>query len=163
MEIDGERVIGFERDRYGYDKLNLLIRNEKMEPILVMENNFWTVYRKNIFDLRCSAKGRILEIISNDGITKLSMRFDDYSQENFPKYLLKIASNENIKRLLISMGNPKTIPVWKIRGDLKWGSSYIRIGDLFVEDLIRHKLFFAVFVVNSRSAFGFKDGSITIG
>lgn len=164
LEIDGERVIGFERDKEGYDRLNLLIRNEKMEPILVMENNFWTVYSKNIFDLRCSAKGRILEIISNDGITKLSMRFDDYSLENFTKYLLKIAGTEIIKHLLMRMGNPKTIPVWKIRGDLKWGSSDIRIGDLFVEDLIKHNIVKSGFAVNCRSAFSFKkDGSMSFG
>lgn len=164
LEIDEERVIGFERDEDGYDRLNLLIRNEEDEPILIMENNFWIVYSGDVFDLRCSAQGRELEIVSLDGVTNFSMRFDDYSQEDFIKYLSKKVDNENITYFLSRMGNPDLIPVWKIRGKLKWGSAYIGIGDFVVEDLNKHGVISASFVSHRRSALSFKkDGSIGFG
>jgi len=164
LEINGERVIGFVRDESGCDRLNLLIRNEEDEPILIMENNFWMVYSRDLFDLRCSAQGRELEVVSLDGVTNFSMRFDDYSQEDFIKYLSKNIDYENITYFLSRMGNPELIPVWKIRGKLKWGDSYIKIGDFFIEDLNKHNIKSASFVSQSRSALSFKkDGSIGFG
>ena len=66
LEINGERVIGFESDENGYNRLNLLIRNINGDPILVMENNFWTAFSGDLFDLRCSTYGKEIEIISKD-------------------------------------------------------------------------------------------------
>ena len=89
LEVNGERVIGFERDAEGYDRLNLLIRDREGSPILVMENNFWTAYSNKLHDLICSAQGKELKIVSKDGLTDLKMRFDDYRLSDFRELLIR--------------------------------------------------------------------------
>lgn len=52
LQIDEERVIGFEGDNEGYDRLNVLVRDKDKQPILVMENNFWTASSRELYELR---------------------------------------------------------------------------------------------------------------
>jgi len=155
LEINGERVIGFERDKEGYDRLNLLIRDDKGKPVLVMENNDWSAYTKDLFDLRCSAQGKELEIASTDGLTHFEMRFDDYTLDDFKQLLSSRASGRNIEWLISGMGNPETIPTWTIKGKLRWGNSYIDIRDFEIEDLLRHNIFSMNFIAGGRAAFSF--------
>lgn len=184
LEINGERVIGFERDENGYDRLNLLIRDEKGSPILVMENNDWTTYNRELYDLRCSTQGKELEIKSNDNQTNLQMRFDDHPLEKFKKILSKgfkisykkmindmkkrLADTtfleralsqkqleESVNKVITYIGSPDFVPTWTIKGRLKWGSSYIEIRDFEVEDLLSHHIFSMGVVIDSPTAFSF--------
>lgn len=94
LEINGERVIGFRLDDEGYYRLNLLIKDETGKPILVMEDNYWTAISSELFDLHCSAQGKVLEIVSKDKKTNFSMRFDDYSIDSFKEKVLKLSQND---------------------------------------------------------------------
>jgi len=190
LEIYGERVIGFERDNDGYNRLNLLIRDRNGNPILVMENNFWTAISRDLFDLRCSAQGRELEIMSKDKQTKLSMRFDDYPLDTFRNRLLKKhqegmsklelpdwfngeyaevlkkkvqSDTSSIDDFVSHIGSPKIVPTWTIKGKLLWGDVYLDIRDSEIEDLVYHNVFGMNFVVGSKAAFSFTGESTRIG
>jgi hypothetical protein len=89
LEIDGERVIGFERDSEGYVRLNLLIRNSNDDVILQMENNDWTAFTDEVLDLVCPPRGKELQIISKDKKTDFKIRFDEYSEDAFRTMLSK--------------------------------------------------------------------------
>lgn len=138
--INGERVIGFRRDGEGYNRLNVLIRDSNNNPILVMEDNFWTANINRLYDLRCSARGKELEIISKDKTTRFKMRFDEYPSEKFKELILEgyennmprsiELSSDNVNQLrksniehvdkIISMINLEVIPIWSINGILRW-------------------------------------------
>jgi hypothetical protein len=163
LEINGERVIGFERDSEGYNRLNLLIRDTDGNPVLVMENNFWTADISKLFDLRCSMRGKELEIVSKDNVTKLFMRFDDYPIDYFRDMLMAHSTSENVNRFISNMGSPASVPTWTIKGRLSHGKVNLEIGDFAVEDLTNKNLFAMCFVTNSESAFRFTEGSIEIG
>lgn len=189
LEIYGERVIGFERDNDGYNRLNLLIRDINGNPILVMENNFWTAFSRDLFDFRCSAQGKELEIISKDEQTKLFMRFDDYPLDVFRNQLLKYRRksmskrklpdwlNEDFKEALkqfssdtsaidefISyIGSPKFVPTWTIKGKILWRNVHLEIRESEIEDLIHHNIFAMNFILDGKTAFSFGDKSTTIG
>ena len=140
-----------------------MIRDDKGNPILVMMDNDWTAYSRDLFDLRCSAQGKELEIISNDGSTYFKMRFDDYSQTDFKKLLSRHTSERNIDWFISSIGEPKTIPTWGIKGKLKWGNSYLEIKDFEIIDLLRHNVLRMNWVVGSQTAFSFRTSSMGIG
>lgn len=188
LEINGERVIGFERDSEGYDRLNLLIRDANGNPILIMENNFWIAISGDLFDLRCSAQGRELEVISKDKQTNLYMRFDDYPLDVFRKRLLlyhknisqqelpdwlkdeykkmikKLSSDtSHIDRFISNIGSPKFVPTWTIKGKLLWSNIYLEIRDSEVEDLIHHKIFGMNLISGGKTAFSFDNNSTSIG
>jgi hypothetical protein len=189
LEIYGERVIGLERDIDGYNRLNLLIRDTNRNPVLVMENNFWTAISRELFDLRCSAQGKELEIISKDKQTRLSMQFDDYtldafrnrlqsSIKNMPKFELPEWLNEEYKEMLrkspssdkspidefIShIGSPEFVPTWTIKGKLLWGNVHLEIRDFEIEDLIHKTIFRMCFVLGGMTAFSFSDRSTSLG
>jgi hypothetical protein len=140
FEFYGEKAIWFEKDEDGYNRLNLLIRDAKKNSILVMENNIWTVYSKDIFDLICSANGRELEIISKDKFTNLKIRYNDYFLKDFINYLSGNMPDDYINDLLKTMEHPKIVHVLKLRGKLLWGDYYIKISDFKWEDLITHSV-----------------------
>lgn len=166
LEIHGERVIGFEIDAEGYHRLNLFIRDRTGSPVLVMENNYWTALSRELFDLRCSYRGRELEIISKDKQTELSMRFDDYSVDAFKQQLIDSyaqslqksrppwlnnagswvdeslqACRLNVEELISRLGNPQSVPTWTMRGRLNWGGFHLEIQDWRIEELNRHMTF----------------------
>lgn len=193
LEINGERVIGFERDSEGYYRLNLLIRDANGNPILIMENNFWTAISVDLFDLRCSAQGRELEIISKDKQTNLYMRFNDYPLDVFRNRLLLYHKNisrpelpvpelpvqlkdeykEKIKKLssdtsqidrfIINIGLPKNVPTWTIKGKLLWSNIHLEIRDSEIEDLIHHNIFRMNLISGGKTAFSFSNKSTSIG
>lgn len=128
MTIRDERVIGFNIDSDGYNRLNLLIRNRYGTPVLQMDDNFWIAHTSSLHDISCSARGKTLEIVSNDG-TKLKMRFDDYKQDVFRNILVNEvgALEAMVDRFIKDIGAPETIPVWALAGTLKWGLATITI------------------------------------
>jgi len=180
LVINGERVIGFEKDVNGYDRLNLLIRDANGLPVLVMENNDWTVYNKNIHDLECSTQGRILGIISEDQRTNLTMRFEEFGLDEFRTLLLKRMEQssslipkwlkekqgdsfiqkinyhqiELVERIISEIGSPKSIPVWSFKGTLQWGKILLRISDFGIEDE-RGNTFSMSFMVRSKTVFSY--------
>jgi len=83
LEINGERVIGFERDSEGCLRLNILLRDSNNTPILIMENNDWIAYPPDLFDLVCAPQGRELQVKGIDSQTEMKIRFDDYTLEEF--------------------------------------------------------------------------------
>jgi hypothetical protein len=187
LEIYGERVIGFERDNEGYNRLNLLIRNKNAKPILVMKNNFWTAISKDLFDLRCSAQGKELEITSKDKQTKLFMRFDDFPLDAFKKKLLKnyqevrskvelpewldeeemeCIVNDGTYRIdefVSEIGSPEIVPTWTIKGKLLWGNVHLEIHNSFIENLVTHNIFGMNFMIGATAAFSFTGQSTFIG
>jgi hypothetical protein len=155
LDIDGERVIGFERDATGYDRLNLLIRDTNGRPVLVMENNMWTAYNRELHDIICTAHGKELQIIAKDGLTNLQMRFRDFSVGEFREYLVK-GQNEirRIDSFLEKIGKPTTVPAWIITGTLSWGGSSLKIRGFEIE-AGQHNVFKIGFVVGGKAAFRF--------
>lgn len=188
LEICGERIIGFEIDDKGYNRLNLLIRNRDGVPILEMKNNFWTAVGRKLFDLRCSPQGKELEIISRDKQTNFSMRFDDYPLDVFRDKLLRFLQKTSTAKLpnwldeeenalatrlaldsssvdefISYVGSPESVPTWTIKGRLFSGNVHLEIRDSEIEDLLNHNIFTMNFVLGGKSAFSFCDGSMAIG
>ena len=189
LEINGEKVISFRVDEEGYNRLNLMIRDSEGKPILTMEDNYWTAISRDIFDLSCSAQGKLLGIISKDKATNFFMRFDDYPVDVFKEKLIKnsekilstsaaqnrfLSAKEiremsirslksSIERLISAMGSPSSIPTWTIKGKILWGDVHIEIRDAEIEDLRGHNLFGGSFIVGRKAGFGFSNKRITIG
>ncbi len=181
LEVDGERVIGFEKDEEGYNRLNILIKDSEGKKILEMKNNFWTAYTSNIFDLRCSAFGKELEIVSHDKTINFFMRFDDYYKQYFKGLMLikLIRVNEKIgkeltpdqlnqlrydvNRFIVNIGNPRIIPTWTIKGRIKHLKSYIEIKDTEIVDLNRNIRLNMIIVENMQNALNFSSKGFTIG
>lgn len=184
LEIGGERVIGFEVDETGYSRLNLLIRDTEGKPILVMENNFWTAVTSELYDLRCSARGKELEIISNDGFTRLKIRFDDIPLDKFRKDLLasmrKITlpswvddfTREMMKSMpdmgatmvdsfLNDIGRPAEVPVWTVLGDLRWKNRFLQIRES--EAKIDSNILGMNFITGTGAALVIDETSTVIG
>jgi hypothetical protein len=182
LEVNGERVIGFEKDAEGYDRLNLLIRDKQGSPMLVMENNFWTAYSEKLYDLHASAQGKELRIVSMDGVTDLTMRFDDHPLSEFRQRLVKgceevsfpESMGEPMKECLIKsittsidqficdIGMPETVPTWSIKGNLSWGERRLVIREFEIEDE-RNNVFAMTFVVGAKAAFSLKASSTAVG
>lgn len=181
MEINDERVIGFEKDSEGYSRLNLFIRNKSGYPILVMENNSWTAFSEALFDLRCSLRGKELEIVSKDKETSLYIRFDDYPLEKFRNQLLecyrlslsqlekRFKTKElsldvsSIDEFISYIGSPETVPTWTIRGRLFWGNVELSITPNGITDLKKDFFFGITFVMGGKTAFGFREDSVVLG
>jgi hypothetical protein len=119
LQIRNTPVIFFTKDDRGYDRLNLFIVDTRGNPLLLMKDNFWTVFQANLYDLRCSARGRELEVKSKDGTTNLLLRFDEVANTDLRNQYL---SNPFIDNFLARMGNPGVIPVWTVTGTMTWGS-----------------------------------------
>ncbi len=158
LEIDGERVIGFEKDGEGYDRLNVLIRSSDNSIILKMENNFWTVFLPKLYDLRCSAQGRELEIRSRDQLTRFEMRFDELTVADFQKEF----DGPFIGQLLDVMQKPSNIPIWTVTGSLKWGKHWIQIRKREIEDLNSHSIVSGNIVVNKSSALSYDENTFSL-
>lgn len=173
LKILGERVIGFERDGEEYSRLNLLIRDSNGNPILVMENNFFTVHIESLFDFRCSAQGKELEIVSKDKQTNLLMRFNDYTLDEFNAMLLeryqkcfkrfigisnkKLCESE-VKRFISDIGYLDPVPTWTIKGKLRWENIHLKIHDYYLEDLVNESFFAMNLSVGIDTALSFNNG-----
>jgi len=123
LTIHGERVIWFERDENGYDRLNLIIRDYLGNIILKMENNDWIIYTKDVFDVECPAQGKSLKIISKDKFTNFELRFDELELEAFRDLLSSMGYEEDGIRWLISSmqkDNPDRIPLWTLKGKITY-------------------------------------------
>lgn len=180
LEINGERVIGFEIDDDGYNRLNILIRDTEGKIILEMQNNFWTAFTSDIFDLRCSAYGKELEIVSSDKEINFFMRFDDHYRQNFKGIMLNKLIHVfekrggeltpdilnqlryDVDRFIYNMGNPKIIPVWAIKGRIRHYDSYIEIKDTEIIDLKTKGRISMIVVHNAPSALSFTSTGISI-
>jgi len=181
LEILDETIIGFNIDNEGYYRLNLLIRDEYGNVILLMENNFWIVISKNIFDLRCSAQGRELQIISKSKKINFTLRFDEYKAGGFKGKLLYDEVRRHEKRF----GHPITkeelehtrkgiydmyqmfpdysyIPVFKFRGRLIHYNHEVVIKDNL---LITHNLQFFdhIAITNAKTAIKISEEETIVG
>jgi hypothetical protein len=159
LEIDGERVIGFERDGQGYDRLNVLIRGRDNSIIMEMKNNFWTVFLPTLYDLKCSAQGKEMEILSKDFQTRFEMRFDELT----PHSLRDQFPSKNIDRFIDAIGNPDVIPVWTIKGKLRWGNQWIEIRESEVKDLQHGSTVSGTILVNPNSGFSYRGAEFSVG
>jgi hypothetical protein len=159
LEMNGERAIGFERDEQGYDRLNVLIRGNDNSIIMEMKNNFWTVFLPGLYDLRCSAQGKELEIRSKNHHTRFEMRFDELAQESLRAQF----TSEHIDAFINAIGNPAVIPVWTIRGRLRWGTEWIEIRESEIEDLRRGGTVSGSILLNPRSGFSYSRDEFSIG
>lgn len=130
LEIDDERVIGFEKDKDGFYRLNLLLRNSQGLEIFKMENGDWIANTGNLYDLNCTARGRELTILSKDQQTKVIMRFEDFAQDKFQeKFVNSGWELDSIHWFLSEIGSPQQIPVWSVSGRLRWKNRVISIQD----------------------------------
>lgn len=128
LEIDGERVIGFEKDKDGFFRLNLLLRNSQGLEIFKMENSDWVANTDNLHDLECTARGKKVTIISRDKETDVIMRFEDFTQGEFQKEFVKRDwSLDSIQSFISDIGSPQEIPVWSVSGRLRWKNRVITI------------------------------------
>jgi hypothetical protein len=128
LEIDGERVIGFERDGDGFYRLNLLLRNSQGLEIFKMENGDWIANTGDLYDLICTARGKKLSIVSKDQQIEVRMRFEDFTQDEFQKGFVKRGWELNsIQSFLSDIGSPQQIPVWSVSGCLRWKNRVISI------------------------------------
>ncbi len=159
LEIDGERVLGFERDGQGYDRLNVLIRGKDNSIILEMKNNFWTVFLPTIYDLRCSAQGKEMEIRTKDAQTRFEMRFDELTQDNLGAQF----PSTHIEEFIEAIGNPAVIPVWTIKGKLRWGSQWLEIHESEVRDLQHGSTVSGTILLNPRSGFSYSKDEFSVG
>ncbi len=159
LQINRERVIGFEKDRDSYDRLNLLIRGSDGSVIMEMTNNFWTAFSPKLYDLSCSAQGKQLKLRSKDGHTRFEMRFDDLSAVAFQSRF----SSLDVDRLMSRMGNPTTVSVWTIKGTLTWGKHWLAIRNQEIEELNSHNIVAGSVLVSPRSGLSYSDGSFSIG
>jgi hypothetical protein len=189
LEINGESVIGFNVDIGGYSRLNLLIRDKDGKPILIMEDNFWTAFRKDLFDLNCSLRGKVLEIISKDRETSLVIRFDDYPLTVFREKMLiyylnglnAISSNgmmevteetlqemasqfkNQIEWFISKIGSPDFVPTLSIKGTLLWNGVHLKIGDGFIKNLSNGSIYGMNLAINGKTAFSFDEKSMSFG
>ena len=76
----------------------MLLRDTTGNIILQLENNFWTIYDTDLFDVIGSAQGKELSIKSRDGDTNFHMRFDDFSNDKFRDMLRGRFSSVSLKR-----------------------------------------------------------------
>jgi hypothetical protein len=118
LKIGDTPVIFLRKDAQGYDRLNLSIIDRNNNPLIVMRDNFWTVFRNNLFDLSCTARGRELRVWSDDGETSFSLRFEDISNSKFRSLL---PENLFLDQFLQEMNNPDFIPTWSVTGTMRWG------------------------------------------
>ena len=159
LQINGEQVIGFNRDAQGYNRLNVLARGADKSIIMEMKDDFWTVYLRDLYDLRCPAQGRELEIRSKDQETELTIRFDELSLEELHRQF----SSRHWNAFLQSIGNPKTIPVWTVRGKLRWGGQSIEILENEIIDMKYDSRGRGNILVNPRSGFSYNEEAFKIG
>jgi len=134
-------VVYFRKDGDGYDRLNLAISSPSGSPILKMEDNWWTVNPRNLFDLECSARGRTLHIRSNDGSTDFTMRFDDLQIDQFSTELEQAGFSKRATDLLLKeIESPATVPVWSLTGSLFTGGINVRMtpGITYVGSTVIH-------------------------
>ena len=128
LEVDGERVIGFEKDKDGFYRLNLLLRNSQGLEIFKMENGDWIANTGNLYDLICSARGREIAILSKDQQTEIRMRFEDFTQDEFQKKFVNDGWElDSIQCFLSDIGSPQQIPVWSVSGRLRLKNKVITI------------------------------------
>ena len=192
LEINGEQVIGFNIDEEDYSRLNLLIRDKDGKPILIMEDNFWTAFRNDLFDLRCSLRGRELEIISKDKETSFFIRYDDYTRTGFkrkmrlyskvmentiisktqimkaPKWMQQFVINpklatKQINNFVTAIGSPEIIPTLTIKGKLLWNGVHLEICDGVIKDLLTGNNHGMNFAINGKTAFSFNGKSMRFG
>ena len=187
LEINGEQVIGFNIiDNDGYSRLNLFIRDKDNNPILIMEDNFWTAFRTDLFDLRCSLRGRELEIISKDKQTFLFIRYDDYTRIGFKRKMglyskimenIIISSTEIMKApkwmqqyvirprsmmmkpindFVSAIGSPEIIPTLTINGKLLLNGVHLAICDGVIRRSNKRKQFWYEFRSKCKNSFQFR-------
>lgn len=91
LVINDERVIGFEKDDKGYNRLNIRIKDRYGKIILEMENNDWTVFTSEIFDLICTAQGKELSVISKDKDINFHIKYRKYTIRKYKQLIYKRA------------------------------------------------------------------------
>jgi hypothetical protein len=185
LEINGESVIWFNVDTEGYNRLNLLIRDKNGEPILTMEDNFWTALGMNLFDLRCSLRGKTLEVISKDKKTTFSIRFDDYPLLVFKEKILSYyqqgmrtfsknglltesatAINEitnQIAFFIAKMGSPVNVPTLSIKGKLLSNGVHLKIGEGYITTLSDENIYGMNLIFGGKTAFSLDSNSVRFG
>jgi len=165
LTIEDERAIGFRRDEQGFYRLNLLIRGADGQPLIEIEDDFWTAETTRLYDLICSARGKDLRIVSQDKNTDLAMHFHDYPQEEFRSLLVERAriGPDDVGRFLREIGDPATVPVWTFLGVIPFNNQVLAITDFKAEETTRHNSIESSLFVNLPSVLSFHGGMIDIG
>ena len=161
LTIDGERAIWFERDSEGLDRLNILIRDSKGQVILQMENNDWTVYTKEIFDLICPPQGKEIQIISKDKSTVFTIRFRDYSLFNFGGLMYESGyTSDTTMDILVAAKCDEYVPVWTMTGILLWGRNHLEIMPGRIRELNLNNTFSGISIMGFNSGVSVSNGMI---
>lgn len=164
LKIDGEPVIWFERDSEGYERLNLLVRDREGRIILQMENNDWTAYTEEVFDLICPPRGKDLRIISKDKGTDFTVRFDEYSLFDFGNLLSRSGFTSNhIMEFMIGIGCEEYVPVWTIAGNILWGNNHLSIIPGILTELNFQNSIQGSSQIGVNSAVTYRNGMFSIG
>jgi hypothetical protein len=137
LAVRGQTVIGFSENEFGFKRLNLFVPDQNGTPLLVMEDDDWIAVTANLYDLDCPAQGKELRIVSKDRETSVRLRFDDFPVEDFRTKLRSVGyPSATLDSLIDSMGRPPIIPVWSVRGRLRWGSMVLELGDSTVTQFV---------------------------
>ncbi len=163
LTVDWEPVIWFERDSKGCDRLNLHIRDSSGQVILHMENNDWTVYTKDIFDLICPAQGKELQIISKDKRINFTFRFDEYSLFDFGNLMddSDFKSDATMK-ILMAAKCQEHVPLWTMTGTLLWGRNHLKIVPGRLTELNLNNSISGSVTLDFDSAVTFNDGMFSM-
>jgi hypothetical protein len=164
LTIDGEPVIWFERDSEGYDRLNLRIRDSSGQVILHMENNDWTVYTKEIFDVICPPQGKELQIISKDKKTDFTIRFRDYSLFDFGNLMYDSGFTiDTTMKILVAAKCHEYVPLWTMIGTLLWARNHLEIVPGRITELNFNNSIQRSSIIGFRSAVNFVAGMFSVG
>jgi len=167
LTISSETVLGFERTRQGYLGINMILRNREGNIILEMKENDWIVYRTDIFDLECPPRGKSLRVRAKDNVTDFTIRFDDFSTEDF-KQKTREFKPLHIESLLKHMGNPQEIHALTVLGRLQMGKHSVRLTETKINiesNTVHFNLeFFSFIGKGRRSLFTLNEnGTVTMG
>ena len=167
ITISNETVLGFERTRQGYLGLNMIVRDLKGKIILEMKNNDWVVYTTDIFDFECPPQGKSFRVRSKDSVTDFTIRFDDFSTEEFRQKSREF-NPVHVDALLKQMNNPEEIHLLTVSGRLQMGKHDIRLTEtkINVESKNAHFKLERFSIIGHRhlSLFSFNEnGTITMG
>jgi hypothetical protein len=129
-----------------------------------MEDNDWTAYTKDLFDLIIPTQGRELRIISKDKKTDFVIRFDEYSLLDFGNLLSGSGfSSDHIMDLMIGTGCQEYIPIWTMTGTILWGNNHLNIVPGRLTDMNFRNSSQGFSMIGVESAVTFKNGLFSIG
>jgi hypothetical protein len=127
-----------------------------------MENNDWTAYAKEIFDLISPPQGRQLKIISKDRRTNFTIRFDEYSLFDFGNLMYSGFTSDTTMKILMAAKCQEHVPLWTMTGTLLWGRNHLKIVPGRLTELNLDNSIRAFSMIGHDSAVTFRDGMFSI-